>query len=106
MKWSCDFLRGRKALPQLWQPLQTFPATPTNFRIFTVTVLDKEPPTISCSTNIVVDTDPGECSTSNVTYSTVASDNCPGVTVSFTPPGGSTFSKANESPPQPHSWLS
>lgn len=51
----------------------------SNSRTFTVTVLYKEPPTISCSTNIVVDTDPGECLKSTVTNSSSVSFNGPGI---------------------------
>jgi HYR domain len=60
---------------------------------FTVTILDKELPSVTCSSNIVANTDPGQCSKSNVTFTATASDNCPGVTVACVPPSGSTFAK-------------
>src|SRR5262249_42603098 len=44
---------------------------------FTVTVNDTQPPTISCPSNIVVSTAPGQC-TATVTYTVTNSDNCPG----------------------------
>jgi PKD repeat protein len=65
----------------------------TNQCSFTVTVSDKEPPVITCSTNIVLLTDPGQCSASNVTFVVTVKDNCPGATVVCNPPSGSTFLK-------------
>jgi len=57
---------------------------------FTVTVNDNENPTITCPGNISTIAGPGVC-TAMVTYSTGASDNCPGVTVACSPPSGSAF---------------
>jgi hypothetical protein len=57
---------------------------------FTVTVNDTENPTITCPANIVTSTDAGQCSTV-VTYTVTAADNCGGVSVTCTPPSGSTF---------------
>jgi hypothetical protein len=56
-----------------------------------VTIRDLEPPRITCPPEIVAETDPGQCSKSNVTYQATATDNCPGVTVACVPPSGSTF---------------
>jgi hypothetical protein len=60
---------------------------------FTVTILDKEPPSVYCSTNIVANTDPGQCSKSNVTFTASASDNCAVTNLVCNPPSGSTFAK-------------
>ncbi len=60
---------------------------------FNVTINDTRRPSILCPTNIVVGTDPGTCSRSNVTYAASAIDNCPGVTLACVPPSGSTFAK-------------
>ena len=67
----------------------------TNTCTFTVTVLDNQPPVITCPTNLVLSTDPGRCSRSNVTYSVTFSDNCTGVVLAQTAglPGGATFPK-------------
>src|SRR5207247_10782245 len=40
-----------------------------------VIVVDNQAPSITCPTNIVTTTDPGQCSKSNVTYTVTASDN-------------------------------
>ncbi|MBI3854029.1 MAG: HYR domain-containing protein [Verrucomicrobia bacterium] len=56
-----------------------------------VTAYDTMPPSVTCPANIVVDTDPGQCSKSNVTFLATVTDNCPGVTVACIPPSGSTF---------------
>jgi hypothetical protein len=59
-----------------------------------VIVRDQTAPTITCPSNIVLSTDPGKCSASNVTYSATAADNCSGtVTLAYSPPSGSTFAK-------------
>jgi hypothetical protein len=60
---------------------------------FTVTVTDTQNPTITCPSNIVTNTAPGQCQSAALTYAPTASDNCPGVTTSCTPPSGSTFAK-------------
>jgi hypothetical protein len=57
---------------------------------FTVTVADLEPPAISCPADLVVPCAPGT-NNSIVAYSVTATDNCPGATVSTTPPSGSVF---------------
>lgn len=56
---------------------------------FNITVNDTEPPAMICP-DITKPTDPGQC-TAVVTYASVATDNCPGVTSMCTPPSGSTF---------------
>jgi hypothetical protein len=58
---------------------------------FLIVVQDTEPPTIDCPTDILVNTDPNQCSKSNVIYLVVGSDNCPGVIVSCSPSNGSAF---------------
>jgi hypothetical protein len=58
---------------------------------FTVTIRDRELPSIQCPSNIVANADSGQNSKSNVTYSVIVSDNCPGVTTNCNPPSGSTF---------------
>lgn len=61
---------------------------------FTVTVVDSQPPSITCPANITQPTAPNQC-TAAVTYSLpMVSDNCPGVgTPVCTPPSNSTFPK-------------
>jgi hypothetical protein len=58
----------------------------------TVSVLNTTPLTMTCPPDIVADSDPGQCSRRNVTFVATATDDCPGVTVTCTPPSGSTFS--------------
>jgi hypothetical protein len=50
---------------------------------FNVTVVDNEPPVITCPANITVNTPVGSC-TAVVNYTISASDNCPGVTTTRT----------------------
>ncbi len=60
---------------------------------FTVTVVDNEPPAISCPANIETNADPGTCG-AVVNYATpVGTDNCSGATTAQTAglPSGSTF---------------
>ncbi len=57
---------------------------------FNVTVTDNEPPTLVCPANLIVVANPTLCGT-NVSFTSTASDNCPGVTVSCVPPSGSVF---------------
>ncbi|HEY6169400.1 MAG TPA: HYR domain-containing protein [Verrucomicrobiae bacterium] len=69
-----------------------------NFRScsFTVTINDGEAPTFSALTNLVLTTDPGQCSHSNVTFSVSATDNCTAasnIVITCVPPSGSTFQK-------------
>jgi len=59
--------------------------------IFTVTVLDNDPPTITCPANIVVAAAAGGC-TSNVTFNATANDGCSGaISVVSVPASGSVF---------------
>lgn len=59
---------------------------------FTITVVDDQPPTLMCPTNLVFGTDPGQCSKSNVTYPVIATDNCDtNVSVMCAPPAGTTL---------------
>src|SRR5206468_12688613 len=57
---------------------------------FTVTVLDTQPPLITCPANITVNAAPGECS-SNVTFNVTATDNCSVASVLSIPPSGFAF---------------
>lgn len=66
-------------------------ASNTNSCTFTVTVNDTQPPSITCPTNMVLNADAGQCSKSNVTYTTTATDNCTNVTVVCNPTNGSAF---------------
>src|SRR5262249_1377026 len=61
--------------------------------IQTITVLfDTNAPAITCPAPIVVNSDPGSCSKTNVTFSAIATDNCDtNPVVTFDPPSGSTF---------------
>ncbi|MBI5384937.1 MAG: HYR domain-containing protein [Verrucomicrobia bacterium] len=64
----------------------------TNFCCFQVTVnRDINPPVITCPANLTLNADPGTCAKSNVTFTATATDDCPPITVSCTPPSGSTF---------------
>jgi len=60
--------------------------------IFTVTVVDSEKPVIASLTDIAVNTALGTCG-APVSFATTATDNCPGVTVSYSPASGSVFAK-------------
>ena len=53
---------------------------------------DTTPPTISCPGDVVVSTDPGEC-TAEVNYTVTANDDNPGVSLTCSPESGSTFPK-------------
>jgi hypothetical protein len=57
---------------------------------FTVTVNDTEAPVVTCPANITQNNDPDFCS-AVVTFTSLATDNCPGVTLVSTPPSGSVF---------------
>jgi subtilisin-like proprotein convertase family protein len=57
---------------------------------FTVTVTDAQNPTITCPANITKNNDPNQCG-AVVTYAATASDNCPGVSVNYSPASGSFF---------------
>ena len=56
-----------------------------------VVVLDQTPPDLTCSTNLLLGTDPGQCSKSNVTFGFTATDTCPVTNSACVPPSGSTF---------------
>jgi large repetitive protein len=58
---------------------------------FTVTVIDTEPPTITCPDDMTVTNDPGDCGAVVSYIGPAVSDNCPGVMSSCTPPSGSFF---------------
>src|SRR6185369_9500313 len=57
---------------------------------FTVTVLDNQPPTITCPANFTVNTALGTC-TSNVTFNVTATDNCAVTNTSSVPASGFAF---------------
>jgi hypothetical protein len=57
---------------------------------FTVTVVDTQPPTITCPANITQQSAPNATS-ANVTFAATASDNCPGVSIGYNPASGSSF---------------
>lgn len=57
---------------------------------FKVTVNDTELPVVTCPSNITVNTDPGKC-TAVVNFTATATDNCPGVSVTYSPASGSIF---------------
>jgi uncharacterized repeat protein (TIGR01451 family) len=56
-----------------------------------VTVIDNQPPVITCPSDLVLTTDPGQCSRSNVTFLVTATDNCSVTNLVSIPPSGSTF---------------
>jgi hypothetical protein len=60
--------------------------------MFTVTIVDTEPPVITTPTNQIVVADLGQCS-AVVNYTVAVSDNVPGVTLTCTPPSGTAFAK-------------
>src|SRR5262249_26882636 len=57
---------------------------------FTVTVLDNQPPQITCPANLTVNAAPGSCS-SNVTFTVSADDNCAVTNVTSVPASGFAF---------------
>lgn len=60
---------------------------------FTVTVVDKQAPTIACPANITQSTDPGQCS-AVVRFAPTATDNCGGQpTIRTSIPSGTAFQK-------------
>ncbi len=63
---------------------------------FLVTVNDTQSPSLSVPSGITVGTDPGACY-ATVTWSIAATDNCPGVVSSCTPPSGSVFVRGAKS---------
>jgi uncharacterized repeat protein (TIGR01451 family) len=59
--------------------------------VFTITIDDTEPPTLSCPADVTHGTDAGQC-TATVSYTVPsATDNCPGATVDCVPATGSIF---------------
>ena len=58
---------------------------------FTVTVVDAQNPSITCPANITVNNTANQCG-ANVSYTATATDNCPGVSVGYSPASGSFFS--------------
>jgi hypothetical protein len=54
---------------------------------FSVTVVDNEPPTITCPSDITTDADSGQC-TATVSFNPTASDSCGSATVVCVPPAG------------------
>jgi PKD repeat protein len=63
----------------------------TNTCSFTVTIVDTEPPSITCPSNIVANAAVGAASVAVNYPAPIASDNCPGVNASCAPPSGSLF---------------
>src|SRR6266700_7822818 len=59
--------------------------------MFTVTIVDTEPPVITTPTNLIVVAALGQCS-AVVSYEVTLHDNSPGATLVCIPPSGSTFS--------------
>jgi hypothetical protein len=57
---------------------------------FTVTVVDNQPPVLTCPANITANAVPGTCG-SNVTFSVTATDNCGVTNVVSMPPSGFAF---------------
>jgi hypothetical protein len=61
---------------------------------FSVTIIDKEPPQITCPATLVLGTDTNTCAASNVVYTLTVIDNVnSGTTYACSPPSGSTFPK-------------
>lgn len=58
---------------------------------FTITVNDTQPPSVTCSHNITAVPPVQGGPNAVVTFTSTASDNCPGVTIACVPPSGSTF---------------
>ncbi len=61
---------------------------------FTVTVVDTQPPTVTCPSNITTTlaaSCPIATNTGPINFTVTASDNCPGVTVACSPSSGSVF---------------
>jgi len=58
---------------------------------FIVTVIDSEPPVITCPNNIIVNTDSGRCDAAKVNFAASATDICSNPTVLCVPPSGSIF---------------
>ena len=58
---------------------------------FNVTVNDIEPPVVTCPSDVVQSNDPGECGAIVTFPDAIATDNCPGVTVTYSDTSGSFF---------------
>jgi hypothetical protein len=58
---------------------------------FTVTVIDVQPPSITCPANGTVPNDPNQCGAVVTFLPPLASDNCPGVVTNCSPASGSFF---------------
>lgn len=64
---------------------------------FGLTVVDTQPPTMACATTLIANTiNPGDAAVA-VSFTSVASDNCPGVSVVCVPPSGSQFARGTTS---------
>jgi subtilisin-like proprotein convertase family protein len=59
---------------------------------FTVRVLDNESPVVSCPGKMIMALPPGQCDMA-LNYTATVADNCPGATVSCSPPSGSIVAK-------------
>ncbi len=57
---------------------------------FDVTVLETEPPVLTCPTDIIVANDPGQCG-AVVTFDPTATENCGSATITANPASGSVF---------------
>ncbi len=57
---------------------------------FSIIVIDSQPPVILPHDDIITTNDPGQCSTM-VAYDVLVADNCPGVSLSCSPPPGGMF---------------
>ena len=63
---------------------------------FNITVHDVTPPTLNCPETMIVNSSPGQCGASNVTYQVGATDDCSGPAIVTTdPPSGSNFPIGN-----------
>ena len=60
-------------------------------QLFTITVADSQNPVLTCSSNLVLSADAGQCSRSNVVFAVSATDNCVVTNLVSNPASGSTF---------------
>jgi len=58
--------------------------------LFNITVYDTTRPVVNCPIDTTVDNNPGQCG-ATVSFYPTATDNCPGVAVTASPPSGTTF---------------
>lgn len=63
-------------------------------KFFNVTVVDTQAPTITAPANIVANTAAGTCA-ATVNFAATASDNCPGVSISYSKNPGTSFAKGS-----------